>query len=385
MSEVAEKERLILIFRRMMEDMRSISINLPDGKIRGRVLDVLDDTLIIEVPPETKGEGKLTPKKSYSVNLVHEGKEYFGSLMLLGIGKYHERDAVRLLFPATLGINDEFGLTTLNLFPRPAVAFTSTTNKFCEGSIVNIGPKGLDVRSSSEQSIRELVTENMQTDLSFVLGDVVRVSCKGQVLYIKNLGEEVFGVEFLNLNADTERRVNDYIATEQRIKQERDAAFLRKPKKPVEKPKGKKHQSGDIDTSLRLLDDYETEMYPGEDTILLLCQDENLIARVGKALKRKYGVLVSKGRFSNVKQIVEHYEPALILIHQQLGQVDGFELCKTLKNHLSERMRMVVMINEQVNNLAGKISDSQANDCIVVEPFKPLFFFKKIDEMLDLF
>lgn len=386
MPEVAEKERLVLIFRRMMEEMRSLSIAVSDGKIRARVLDVLDDALIVEVPPETKSEGKLLPKMSVPVSLIHEGKEYFGKLSIQGIGRYHGKDAVRFMFPGVLGINDEFGLTSLNLFPRPEVAFTSTTNKFCEGSLVNIGAKGVDIRSRSEESIRELVNENMQTDLSFVLGDVLRMSVKAQVLYIKNLGEEVFGAEFLNLNPDTERRLNDWIASEQRAKQERDAAFLRKPKKDMKKPKRKnKDQTGDIDTSLRLLDDYRTELHPGEDYVLLLCQDENLIARVGKALKRKYGVLVSKGRFSNVKQIIEYYDPALILISQQLGQVDGFELCKTMKTHLEKRIRMIVMLNQQDDQLAHKIADSMADDCMVVEPFKPLFFFKKIDEMLDLF
>jgi PleD family two-component response regulator len=198
------------------------------------------------------------------------------------------------------------------------------------------------------------------------------------------LGEEVFGAEFLNITADMEKRINDYIAEETRIKQERDAAFLRKAKKPVDKPK-RKQQDGDIDRSLRLLDDYPTELHPGDDYVLVLSQDENLIARVGKSLKRKYGVLVSKGRFSNVKQIIEHYDPALILIHQLLGQVDGFELCKTMKTHLNEHMRMVMMISEQDDQLAAKYADSQADDCVVVEPFKTLFFFKKIDEMLDLF
>lgn len=386
MPEVAEKARLVLIFRRMMEEMRSLSINLNDGKIRARVLDVLDDAIFVEVAPKTKSEGKLLPKMSVAISLIHEGKEYFGKLKVMGVGRYHSKDAVRFLFPATLGINDEFGLTNHNLFPRPEVAFTSTTNKFCEGSAVNIGSKGIDIRSRSEIPIRELVNESMETDLSFVLGDVVRISVRAQVLYIKNLGEEVFGAEFLNLNADTERKLNDWIAKEERAKQERDAAFLRKAKKPVEKPKRGAGQSSDIDTTLRLLDDYQTEVYPGEDYILLLCQDDNLSARVGKALKRKYGVLMSKGRFSNVKQIIEHYDPALILIHQQLGQVDGFELCKTMKTHLAHKsISMVVMISEQVANLAEKIAESQADDCVVVEPFKPLFFFKKIDEMLELF
>jgi len=319
-----------------------------------------------------------------SIVFFFEGKEYYGKMRILGFGRYEKQEALRFEMPDALYINDNFGLTEFHLMPRKDITFTSMFNQFCTGSLVNIGPSGVDFKSKESMPVKELIAVDKETDLGFELSSDLRIVTRGRVLYITKMGGNLVGVRFDDDDPAREKAISEWIHVQSHAKQNADAAFLR------ERMMGKR-TSGPVPeredaNAFRIDRDYKTLMHEGDPKVLVLSRDENTIQRIAKALKRKYGVLVSKGRYKNVLQISTHFRPQLILISDTLDTISGFDLCQTLNEQNNEPPPMVVVgeTGDEFEN-RNKAASAGALDYWNIDPFHPLSFFKKVQETLAMF
>lgn len=378
---ITDPGELNLIFRKLLANAQSIYLNAAQQKVRCPVVHEDTESLFVALRFEDRESYGIVPNMTLKMSLYNEGKELYSAVNILGAGKYEGRDALRIQFPKTLHINDDFGLTNLNLRPKPEITFTSTMNQLCTGVVVNIGTKGVDIKCTDGRSNKEVLALDRDTTLGFSLNSSLRLNEKGRVLYFTEFAEQLIGIEFVNINADTERQLAQWINDEIDKKRRSDQAFMSGG--PQLKPPGDEFEP-DPD---RLVDDYpETEIKPGEDHILILSRDMNLINRLTKSLARKYGILISKGRLANVEKIIEKYNPKLVLIPEALGTVSGYDLVNTLQSRLDQELKFLMMgEKDEDGSRLEAAKEVGAQEYLVVEPFNMLAIFRKIDELMGLF
>lgn len=389
--QIVDPQEIQIILGKLMSKAQGINLKLGGDKVRCSILDELDEGLILRMDAEIREKYSLQPRMPIALSFYYEGKEYYSGSKVLGYGKYEGKEALRLAYPESFTVNDDFGLTQLHLTPRLPVIFTSTLNKLCDGQIVNIGVNGIDLRNSDPEPTRELLALNIDTNIGFEISPELRIHCPGNILYIQSFGEELVGVEFVGLDKNTTKQLGDWITEESLKRRNQDLHFLRERRNRKDQPKtnsngGDGDESGDGLPRLRLEDDYRNTVFSEGDTyILILSRDKDLIGRMGKSLKRKYGVLVSKGRFSNVQKIIEHYQPMLILLDAELGSLSGFDVCNTMHTHLEERQAVIMMGGgEERDQSRARAIEAGALDYMVNDPFRPLSFFKSVEEFVAL-
>ena len=381
--KIADPGELRVIFCRMIEEARSLEMR-PNGElVRGRVVDENETSLFVQFSSEQRERYGIRSNQPMPVTFYHEGKVYYGTLSVLGAGKLEGTEALRFDFPGSLAVNDDFGLTRLHLCPRFDVTFTSMFNAFCKGEIVNIGRAGIDMVYDVPITILgEHIRTDMKTDLGFTLSDNLNISVKGRVLYINHVGEPLIGVMFEGLDEAVAKQLDAWINERMTRKKKEDLAFLKDRREARKRLAG----SGEVTREgPMLMYDYPTVLHEGDPWILILSRNREQMERIAKVSARKYGVLVSKGRFTNVMKIVEHYAPCLILISEELDTISGFDLARTIAIENANPIPLAITGTEQ--NLATK--QSRARDCkavnfLTVEPFHPLSFFRAVEDMMKV-
>lgn len=381
------KSELRVIFCHLADDYRAITLKLGSESIRVWVVDEQESQIFVTVKEQDKERVAIKVGQNVNVLFYYEGKEYYGSMKCTGMGRFENQDAIRFQIPPTITIKDDFGLTEFNVKGKKSVIFTSIFDDFIDGQLVNIGSDGVDIINQSTTPTRELLTVDRETTVDFELEPGERLFARGQVLYINNVGEELIGIRFTKVDPKIPTYISQWIADQAIAKRNADAAFLKAYTAGVRKDKdGGSGQERGPKQIIRLDDDYETRLHPGETDILLLCRDQVMIERIGKSLKRKFGVLVSKGRFRNVETILDNYEPQLILVYESLDSISGLDLVGTIRNQLPTAPPMVVLgIGEDEDKSRNKSISQGAHDYWVIEPFQPVSFFKNVGEVLKTF
>jgi len=381
--KIADPQELRVIFCRMIEEARTLEMRPRGELVRGRVIEENETSLFVAFGSEERERYGVRANQPMPVTFYHEGKAYYGTLVVRGAGKLEGTEALRFDFPGSLHINDDFGLTRLYLRPRVDVTFTSMFTDFCKGEIVNIGNAGIDmVYDVPKATIGEHVRVEMKTDLGFTLSDELQISVKGRVLYINNVGEPLIGIMFEGLDEAVAKQLDAWINARMTRKKKEDLAFLNDRR---EAPRGQAGGDGAVRKGPMLLYDYPTVHHEGDPWILVLSRNPEQMERIAKMLARKYGVLISKGRFTNVMRIVDHYAPCLILISEELDAISGFDLARTIAIENQNPIPLAIMGSEQ--SLANK--QSRARDCkavnyLPIEPFHPLSFFRAIEDMMKV-
>lgn len=376
-----------LIFYRMMEEGRALNFKHVDEKIRAGIIDIFEGTIVAELKAVHWDAMSVRPGANLALVLYHEGKEIFGQIPVLGVGRYEGREAVRLGLPKALTVNDAFGLTQLHLSPRGKITFTSVVNNFCEGGLVNVGAKGVEIKSLQGGEVRELVAVDKETTVGFELSPEIKVACKGRVLYIQAFGERLIGVEFIDLDSDLETRIGHWVQEQIILRNTRDSRFIQEAmQRRTSRKRAAQARGEEVEIKgPRVREEYKVLYQEGEHYILILCRDKELLERMCKSLKRRYGVLVSKGRYSNVREIAFYYKPDLILVAETLGTVDGFDLVNTVNQHVEEKQAMVVFGDGDSEEKHARAREAGAVDYLDMSTFNPLTFYKKVEEKMAMF
>jgi len=381
---IADPGELRVIFLRMGEGARALELKYGNEILRKLIIEVEEKDLILEFPVDDRERLSLRQGQSLQVSFFYESKLYYGALPVKGAGKLSGKDALRVGIPAGLQIKDDFGLTQLHLNPRLDVTFTSQFNDFCDGGLVNIGPEGVDIKSD-QGWVGELVRIDMETDLGFELEPGFRIASRGRVLYVNNVGEKLMGVQFLDMDRPTSNRISEWISQQSVARKTADKAYLADRQAGIKRRPSEIPTEKGINKAPQLMYDYKTVFHEGKPWVLLLCKDESLIQRIGKTLKRKYGVLVSKGRYINVQKILDFYKPAMTLIHESLDSVSGFDLARTIATENQESVPIVILGNAQdAAEKRNRAVADKAMDYRVIDPYHPLSFFKAVQDFVDL-
>lgn len=379
--KIIDQQQLRVTFARLAHSGTSIKIRLGSEILRARVLAEQESTIFAAFKLEDVERFHIKTNISLPVVFYYEGKEYYGGMKVVGVGRFDRQEAIRLQIPEALHIRDDFGLTTYHTNPRIEATFTNMFKQFCSGWTVNIGAEGVDLINKEATPIKELLAVDRECEVAFNLDDL-KIYSKAVVLYITEVGDHVVGLKFEGMDPRTRGAIEQWITDKKIEKINRDNAWLRslisgksqgKPDEPVER-------------APVLHDDYKTVLHkqPGSPNVLLLCRDPNMIGRVEKAIKRKYGVLISKGRYRNVAIILEKYRPDLVLVAETLDTISGFDLVGTITEQHPDAPPMILMGATESIELRSMAAARGAMDYWCIEPFRPLSFFKAVDEAIAL-
>ncbi len=376
--KIIDQQQLRVTFARLAHTGASIKVRLGSEVLRSRVLAEEQSTIFSAFKLEDVERFHIKTNISLPVVFYHEGKEYYGGMKVVGVGRFDRQEAIRLQIPEALHIRDDFGLTTYHTNPRIEATFTNMFKQFCSGWTVNIGVEGVDLINKESTPIKELLAVDRDCDVAFNLDDL-KIYCKATVLYIMEVGDHVVGLKFEGMDARTKGAIEQWIAEKKIEKINRDNAWLRN----LMAGKGKQPEE-QVERGPVLRDDYKTVLHPGSPKVLLLSRDPNMIGRVEKAIKRKYGVLISKGRYRNVKILLEEYHPDLVLVAETLDTISGFDLVSTITEQHPDAPPMILLGATESLELRSNAIARGAMDYWCVEPFRPLSFFKAIDEAISL-
>ncbi len=380
--KIVDQQQLRVTFARLAHGGTMIKIRLGSEVLRARVLAEQESTIFAAFKLEDVERFHIKTHISLPVVFYYEGKEYYGGMKVIGVGRFDRQEAIRLQIPEALQIRDDFGLTTFNTNPRIEATFTNMFKQFCSGWIVNIGAEGVDMVNKEPTPIKELLTVDRECDVAFNLDDL-KIYTKAVVLYITEVGDHMVGLKFEGMDMRTRTAIEQWIADKKTEKINRDNAWLRS---LISGKLQGKQQEEPLERAPVLHDDYKTVLHhqPGSPKVLLLCRDHNTIGRVEKAIKRKYGVLISKGRYRNVAIILEKYRPDLVLVAETLDTISGFDLVGTITEQHTDAPPMILLGVTESLELRSLAASRGAMDYWCIEPFRPLSFFKAVDEAIAL-
>lgn len=376
---ITDKQEIAVIFNRLLERNQALHLKVGDDRILCRTLAMEGDHIFVACSQADRERYKISPTQPIAFSLFHEGKEYYAASKLSGSGKMEGQDALRLDWPASILINDDYCLTQLNLMPKKSVTFTSTTNQFVEGDLINIGVKGIDLKTKDRTPNQEVLKIDQTTMVAFDLEPGFNIAQKARVLYYTQYGQDLVGVEFLDMDRDLEQRLAKWIQDGADSKKRADQSWLQS---GGAKSRAKS-VAGGVSRSIADLEDYETVVKEGDPYVLVITRDPAALKRLTKSLSRKYGILASKGRFKRVEAIIGEYHPVMVIIHDQLGTVSGFDLTKTIIKHVGSDFRILVMGSEEDQVEKQALShEAGALDFLIIEPFHMLKIFRMIDDAI---
>jgi DNA-binding response OmpR family regulator len=112
--------------------------------------------------------------------------------------------------------------------------------------------------------------------------------------------------------------------------------------------------------------------------ILIADDDENILTALTMMLEDEYQVTsISNGQ--TIKE-VEKYLPDLILLDIWMGEVDGRDICKRLKNQSLTKHIPIIMISARAN--AEKSAYDSRADAFIAKPFEMDALLAKVEEYI---
>lgn len=114
---------------------------------------------------------------------------------------------------------------------------------------------------------------------------------------------------------------------------------------------------------------------------IAIIEDEEDVRNSITSLLTDAGYLVHGSSHGlDISDIINHFNPDLILLDLMLESVDGKEICKVLKENPSTRSIPVIIISG-VSDIYNTITELGAND-IVSKPFLPSTLLNRIERQL---
>ncbi|MCB1050002.1 MAG: hypothetical protein KDC71_05330 [Acidobacteria bacterium] len=321
------------------------------------------------------------------LTLFYEGKEYEGHVKITGLGKLDGQDAMRVSFPSSIQLNDQFQLTHYHMPPGAKVSFTSIMNEFLEGTLVNVGTRGIDLRWKDEGNIKEKLVQGRETSISFELDSFTKVNGQGRVLYFVEFGKPMVGVEFTKVDSTQIDCLEAWLEKQIKAKQTREKQAFQSNWNPAaaQRKKGQDGEDKPPDRSEILAPDFEPIFNEADPYVLLASPNLELLEQVGRSLSGSFGVLITRGTFQNIRILYDKFKPKMIVLHEDLGNISGFDLVKSLLEHYSADLAILMMGDrENEQEKMNQAMRAGAVDFLVVNPFDGPAIADKVESIFDL-
>ncbi|UOK39760.1 response regulator transcription factor [Pseudomonas palleroniana] len=115
------------------------------------------------------------------------------------------------------------------------------------------------------------------------------------------------------------------------------------------------------------------------DTLLLIEDDRPLAALTAEFLRAEGFTVAVEHRGDHAAQRILDEQPALLILDVMLPGIDGFTLCRQIRDHYPGLILMMTALDENAEQLAG--FDVGADD-YVVKPVDPLLLLARIRSLL---
>ena len=128
----------------------------------------------------------------------------------------------------------------------------------------------------------------------------------------------------------------------------------------------------------------ENSMKQRSNNLILLVEDEPTILFAFQETIKKKGydyVIASDGKEGLAK--AQELLPALIITDVGMPQIDGFDLCKTLKNTPATSHIPIIIVTAHTQRKAHQLGELAGADAFIEKPFKLKELSDEIDRCLS--
>jgi DNA-binding response OmpR family regulator len=120
-----------------------------------------------------------------------------------------------------------------------------------------------------------------------------------------------------------------------------------------------------------------------QNHIVLIAEDQENILELITAILGEYSYkLLHAKDGKETLSMVKNHMPDLVLLGVQLPQIDGFEVCASIKCNPSLSHIKVLMLSSQGQKVDFQKAREVGADGYIVKPFLPVDLDKKVKELL---
>lgn len=380
---IDDSNQIRIVLRKLQEKWTPIQIVDEEEKGQLTLIQEEENALFFSLAGFQGGKAPSPPGSDFAVKFFYEGKQYQTCLKCLGTGKLDGTAAVKTPLPKRLHINDRFQLTNFHLGKPCPVIFTNHFNKVLDAEAINISEFGVDIHS--HVSLREDLKEGETTFLTIQLDPKTSFKAGGKVLYFVDYGMSLSGIEFTKIEESQRKSILNWLKDQHIHKAQKERqTYLTNWVPPVKRmppPQDAPTRKKGYDFS-----DYPTVFVEGEPSLLLVGTDHDMLKKLGESLGDRFGILLSKGRFQNLEEIVSTHQPKMILIAEKVGSASGFDLCRTILDRIVSDMPILMLGDKQGSDeKRNRALSVGAVDFIPTKPFLVHFIREQIVDLYKAF
>jgi len=118
---------------------------------------------------------------------------------------------------------------------------------------------------------------------------------------------------------------------------------------------------------------------PDQNTILVIEDDENTRSLVALYLEREGFLAVTAGDGEAGLRMADRHRPDLVILDLMIPRMDGWEVCRRLRQHSDVPVIMLTARDEEIDRVAGLTLGA---DDYVVKPFSPRELVARVKAVL---
>lgn len=122
---------------------------------------------------------------------------------------------------------------------------------------------------------------------------------------------------------------------------------------------------------------------PGPSRLIIVVDDDPEIRSAVRLILPKHYEVVGLAGGEEFLEIVQAYQPDLIVLDVRLPGRDGFMLCRELRRHTAFRRIPVIFLTALCDRMGSLMSSKAGGDAYLMKPFGPEELLGTIDRLLE--
>ncbi|CAM2005766.1 hypothetical protein [Acanthopleuribacter pedis] len=390
--KVRSHHELSHVMQTMIAGTQKANLFIEGKKIRGSLLEFNETCLFFQFPKLFQLKFRNIAATHIKVSFFVEGKIYYSLSKVLGFGKFAGEEAIRLKFPGYLSIDDEYGLADVYTESKIPLVFTSFDDgQKRKGSMVNFGKKGIDfVAADGGEAVHKSLSVGTEVAFHFELRPNQETVCKAKVLYIHE-DEGIAGAGFLDFPKDEaeEKSVSEWILQCRRLQKLNANHFVlpgSREAKKIEKLAARAAGNTEEEDEKMPKEDNRPVLFPGDPKVLIVSDNFDRVVKLGRALKKDFGILKNNGELNDVVNVCKFLKPSMLLIDEQYRVGHGFELCSRFsKSPRADLPVIMVGTEKDREEKENRAMREGAAGFLVIDPLNNEQFLQRVRENFELF
>jgi c-di-GMP-binding flagellar brake protein YcgR len=284
-------------------------------------------------------------------------QSFSGTTRLTGLGLYDNVPVLKFQIPDKIVETDVRYACRVNNIGNIPVTFSYRNVDIFEGRVADISVTGISVLVKTKENIKDILTESSTIVIELSLAGR-KLKLQAKVMHIQ--GKKI-GCRFLDIDNDTREFLKNYVTERvEEMKQNLKTVLEKKSQKKKKARQGKRETAG----------------------IVVVSKNNELIAKIESALKRKYTVFSSDLSLESVKAAI-NMTPQLIILHVEDLSIDSVTLAKRIA-YIIRSFVPFILVGEGIDDKkkSSLITATGALSYYSLDNFNTLNFFKTVNETI---